>query len=395
MSEFNPSPYERVTIGGYGYQVMPHPAVPTFAFGQEGRKAFVFQVSAENGAGLYALKKFKLAFRVSELVEVCDKLARYASWPGLEVCARQCLHQPIHSDVLGVYPDLEYAVLMPWISGSTWYDMVIGERPLDRLTALNFANAVAQVLAALEESGLAHCDISAANVIISHNSTTGEAHAHLIDVEDLYAPDFDRPSAVPMGTDGYAHKTSSQGLWHPMADRFAGAILMIEMAGWFDPNIRRAADEEHFFAVNEMQQDTDDYRLMRRVLGDIDERLPDLFDQMWFSDTLQDCPPLKAWQEVFADVYQRERLARVVSDWQPISVPTGGLEDATPRPFVAPEPPPPPVEEIEEPAPPADLSEHVEEPRDEPISAQPPAMAAPPVVASAPSTAPPVPPARP
>jgi hypothetical protein len=329
MADFNPSPHDRVTIGGLLYRVMPHPAVPTFAFGQEGRKAFVYQLSGGSDGGSYALKVFKVAFRVPELVEICDQLARFAQWPGLEVCYRECLNKDQHPDVLTRYPDMEYAVLMPWIGGSTWYDIVIGVTPFNRIESAAFANATAQVLAAIEEAGLAHCDISAANVIINKIAE----RAHLIDIEDLYAPDFNPPGALPAGTDGYDHRTSSGGQWSADADRFSGAVIMAEMLAWHDSRIRKAADEEHYFASGEMQEDCPRYQLMLNVLGDLDARLPGLFEQAWFSPTLADCPPLKAWQEVISEVYHRERVAPVVSDWKPLIVPGGGLPDAAPRPM--------------------------------------------------------------
>jgi hypothetical protein len=334
MTAFNPGPNDSLNIGGYLYTVKPHPSVPAFAFGQEGRKAFVFQMQGGPENGLYALKKFKDAFRVPELVEVCDSLARFAPWRGLEVCARQCLHYGAHDDALSQYPDLEYAVLMPWITGSTWYDIVISETPLSRLEALTFANATAQVLASLEEAALAHCDIAAPNIII--NGTTGRAH--LIDVEDLYAPGFTPPSALPAGTDGYAHLTAGQGLWGPTADRFAGAVLITEMAAWYDPRIRRKAEEEHYFNGAEMQQDSPHYQLMREVLETLNPPLGELFDQAWFSETLDDCPPLKFWGEAINELHHRESVAKVVGGWQPIVVPGGAMLEPEPRAAREPEP---------------------------------------------------------
>ncbi len=322
MSEFNPSPHDRLVIGGQVFQVMPHPSVPTFAFGQEGRKAFVYQLSNGSGGELYALKQFKLAFRVANLVDVCDALARFSRWPGLEVCARGCLHHGTHDDALDQFPDLEYAVLMPWITGSTWYDIVIGSKPLTRLDALTAANATAQVLSALEEAGLAHCDIAAPNVIIN----LVNSQAHLIDVEDLYAPGFDAPAALPAGTEGYAHKTASQGLWMPTADRFAGAVILAEMMAWHSAEIRKASDEEHYFAAAEIQSDSPRLRLMAETLGQLDQRLADLFNQMWWSATLEDCPRLKDWQSVIGEVFHREQLSKVVTDWQPITIPGVGVE---------------------------------------------------------------------
>lgn len=324
MADFNPSPRDRLTIGGLAYQVMPHPAVPSFAFGQEGRKAFVFQLSGGPDQGLYALKKFKEAFRLPELVEINNQLARFAQWPGLEVCNRECLHNARHADILSQYPDLEFAVLMPWIGGSTWYDMVIGMTPLTRHEALAYADAVAQVLAQLEEARLAHCDISAANVIINPNTD----RAHLIDVEDLYAPGFDAPAARPAGTDGYAHREVKSGYWGPYADRFSGAVIISEMAAWHVPEIRKQAEEEHYFAVDEMHQDTPHYRLMRDVLADISPRLAEIFDAAWFSDTLADAPPLKDWHEVVREAFQRENVARVAPEWRAIGLPATAPEGA-------------------------------------------------------------------
>jgi hypothetical protein len=346
MSEFNPGPNETLMIGGYQYTVKPHPSVPAFAFGQEGRKAFVYQVGGGPDGQLYALKKFKPVYRVDGLTEVNDSLARFAQWRGLEVCARVCLQPGPHSDALSVYPDLEYAVLMPWISGSTWYDIVISETPLTRLEAITFANATAQVLASLEEAGLAHCDIAAPNIII--NANTGRAH--LIDVEDLYSPGFAPPSAQPAGTEGYAHLTAYEGLWKATGDRFAGAVLMAEMAGWHDPRIRKQSDEEHYFGGNEMQQDVPRYHLMHDVLSELHPSLGDLFETAWFSPLLDDCPPLKEWGEVLNEVYHRESLAKVVSGWQPIGMPGAAQAEQDARPITA--PPAAPHGEVEAPAPP-------------------------------------------
>lgn len=389
MADFNPSPHDRVIIGGHPYTVMPHPAVPSFAFGQEGRKAFVYQITGGPDQGLYALKKFKEAFRVPELVEICDQLARFSAWPGLEVCARQCLNAKKHGETLTAYPDLEYAVLMPWIGGSTWYDMVIGMTPLSRLEALSYANATAQVLAAIEEAGLAHCDISAANVIINPNTQ----HAHLIDVEDLYAPGFAPPASLPAGTDGYAHRTASNGLWSPAGDRFAGAVIIAEMAAWFRPEIRREAEEEHYFATNEMQQDVPRYQLMRSTLESISPAVADLFDEAWFSPRLADAPPLKRWQEAISEVHQRESVARVAPEWRALTLPAADGASRPAAPPVTPEPAPI-VDEAEpapEPAPAPQVATPapVEEAEPEPAPQPPPTILQappPPAVSSPPPT---------
>lgn len=391
MPDFNPNPNDTLHIGGRTYQVQPHPAVPSFAFGQEGRKAMVYQVRDIATGGLYALKKFKPAYRLPDLVDVCDQLAQFSQWQGLEVCARACLTYGPHDDALTQYPDLEYAVLMPWIVGSTWYDMVIGETAVSKVEALTFAAAVAQVLAGLEESGLAHCDISAANVIISGVTS----NAHLIDVEDLYVPGFPQPAVLPAGTDGYAHKAVRSGRWDAVADRFSGAVLMCEMAAWFDPDIRHKADEEHYFAPDEMHQDGERYQLMKSVLVDLDERLGDLFDEMWFSDTLEDCPRLNDWQDVFEDLPRQARLADVVGGWQPLMPPgmTADIPEPAPAKPINPPPAPPksepfPIMQPEEPVE-AESVEPAQPAASMPVSpAQPPAASQ----GNGPAMAPPPPP---
>jgi len=343
VGEFNPSPRDQIVIGGLRYEVMPHPAVETFAFGQEGRKAFVFQLAGLDDGRFYALKKFKLAFRVPELLAICDDLAPFAAIPGLEACRRQCLNSRQHGDILAVYPDLEYAVLMPWIGGNTWYDIVVKMTPLTKSRTSTLAWATATVLAALEEAGLAHCDLSSGNVIVDLD----RGLAHLIDVEDLYAPGFSPPGALPAGSEGYAHYTAANGLWQPDADRFAGAVLLAEMLAWHDPAIREAAEDEHYFSFSEMQQDSQRYWLMRDVLGRLDGRLVDLFEQAWQSAELSDCPPLRAWAEVIEEQYRQERVAHIVSEFRPI-VPSGDVDEPIQTIPAPPEHPieqtPPPVE---------------------------------------------------
>jgi len=367
MPEFNPEPNQIVTIGGQQYSVMPHPAVPVFAFGQEGRKAMVFQLGLPSGEK-FALKKFKEVYRLPELVDVNDALARFSQWPGMEVCNRQCFQYGLHDDILAEHPDLEYAVLMPWIMGTTWYDVVIGEKPLDRSESLSYASAVARVLAAIEEAGLAHCDISAANVII--NPTT--ERAHLIDVEDLYAPGFEPPANLPAGTDGYAHISAKDGLWEPAADRFSGAILISEMIAWHSAEVRKQAEEEHFFPARELQDEGPHYDLMIDVLNGIDQRLTELFNQAWYSQTLADAPRLAEWYDVLQEAYHTEKVSKYVSGWNPI-IPGGTASVAEPEPQVQPARPTSQPEPVQaQPAPsPVDKDEDDEAQVQQPAAQQP------------------------
>jgi serine/threonine protein kinase len=354
MSEFNPEPSQKIEIAGQTYKIMPHPMVPKFAFGQEGRKAFVYQLEATKTGRLYALKQFKSAYRHPELVNVCDALRQFSNMQGLEVCIRECFSKDAHAGLLATYPDLTYAVLMPWINGSTWYDIVIGVKPLSREESLNYAAETARVLAALEEKSLAHCDVSAPNVIIN----TLQGTAHLVDVEDLYAPGFRSPRSLPAGSEGYAHANASEGLWSDDADRFATAVLLAEMLAWHVPEIRQAADEEHYFGVGEMQRDGERYRLMRSVLYDVSNEIGQLFEQAWFSPSLAKCPPLALWHKEL----HRLTLPNPVKEWRPIMPGATGSK---------PEPDTPPEEPIAPPEPEPLIAEQEPEPMDVPPPPEP------------------------
>jgi serine/threonine protein kinase len=373
MPDFNPSPRDKITIAGDTYRVAAHPSVPTFAFGQEGRKAFVFQLEHTKRHKLFALKKFKPAFRYADLSDICQMLAQFAHLPGMGVCRRKCLTGPDYKGLLREFPDLEYAVLMPWMNGSTWYDLVVGKTTIDPESSLQMAWKSSLVLAELEKAGLAHCDIAGPNVIIDMDA--GEVH--LVDVEDMYAPGMPQPQAIPAGTDGYHHLTSGDGQWGPSADRFAGAVLLAEMLGWHDPTVRDQSDEEHYFALGDMQQDSDAYRLLVNALHDTSPNLAGLFERAWFAPTFDDCPPLSEWAAVL------DPLARPspVREWVPlVAVPA----PAAPHPGNWEEPQPPPADTQPAPATPPT-------PATPAPASPPPEPSAPPPSPSGPSVQPPEP----
>ncbi|MEM7533699.1 MAG: hypothetical protein AAF639_16060 [Chloroflexota bacterium] len=301
MSKFEPTAHDELMIetpsGITTYQFVAHPAVPSMAFGQEGRKAQVYQLRAPDG--LYALKIFKKPFRLPHLVQTCEALSQF-NRKGLEVCDRICLTDTTAPALIQQYPELEYAILMPWMEGTTWFDIIYAQSALEQETALQLAHQTAIILANLEAEGLAHCDIAGANVMVGLQKND----VSLIDVEDMFGPGLTLTEGFPQGTDGYHHLASRQherGQWCAEGDRFAGAVLLAEMVTWHDEAIQRAADEEHFFADGEMQDsDCDNYKLMVEALTAVSSELAALFTQAWTSQTLADCPPLQAWVEQLA-----------------------------------------------------------------------------------------------
>jgi Tol biopolymer transport system component len=272
-------------------------------YGQEGRQAVVYQVVAENG-DRRALKVFKPRFRAPALVGLTDQLAAFADLPGLAVCRRAVLTPRRHTELLRQHPDLTYAVLMPWIEGPTWMEILLEKQPLTPEQSLCLARSLAEILAGMEERGLAHCDLSGPNVLLplltpfpsQGEGWGGGEGVALVDVEQMFAPGLNRPQILVSGSYGYAHKTAPDGLWTINADRFAGAILLAELLGWRDPRLREAAWGESYFDPAELQQDGARYRTLQAVLRERwGAALAGLCERAWQSETLADCATFGEW----------------------------------------------------------------------------------------------------
>lgn len=198
-------------------------------------------------------------------------------------------------------PDLTYAVLMPWIKGPTWMEVLLDKRELTSGQCLSLSRCLLETLVAMEEIGVAHCDLSGPNVLLpvldaSFACGQSPAAVALVDVEQMYGPGLETPRALPEGSPGYAHYTSQNGLWCANADRFAGAVLIAEMLCMCDERAREAMWGETFFDPKEMQQDTERYQLLSSVLSkwwgkDVEET----FERAWQSDTLSACPTFGEW----------------------------------------------------------------------------------------------------
>ena len=296
---YRPDLKEALHIGNVNYHVAEHPSAPGMPYGQEGRQAVVYQLVVATGEKR-ALKIFKPRYQVPALVTLSARLAAFTDLPGLVVCNRTVLTARHHAELLRRYPDLTYAVLMPWIEGPTWMEVLLGRTDLSAGQSLNLARSSAEVLASMEERGVAHCDLSGPNVLLpilaGFTDLSSKSKVELVDVEQLCGPNLDRPTVLPAGSSGYGHHTASAGLWSPDADRFAGALLLAEMLGWCDERVRAAAWGESYFAPDDLQQDSARYRTLSLVLRELwGEEVARLLEQAWNSDTLADCPTFGQW----------------------------------------------------------------------------------------------------
>lgn len=284
---------ELITIDNTVYHVAEHPALPGVPYIQRGARGFVIQLKSP-GPERYALKYFKLKYRVPDLITIGRALKQYAELPGLRAAYRTVFTYQTHATLIQKYPALEYGVLMPWLPGTTWFDMLTRKRPLAPLASVKLAQQMARVLAGLESRGLAHCDIAGANVMIEQNLHRVE----LVDIEEMYGSSLPRPVEFPAGQEGYQHKASAvKGQWGADGDRFGGAVIIAEMLGWYDARLRENSADEHYFAAAEMQQaDSPRYKLLNGVLhAEYSAEIADLFEMAWRSASLADCPPLSAW----------------------------------------------------------------------------------------------------
>jgi hypothetical protein len=336
MARFEPQVNENVRLDVDGasrwFAPVEHPNAASMVHAMEGGKALVYRLRDLQDGSEYALKVMKPRHRDSGLTDICAFLDRLKTRPGLAVCERLCLTPARAAKTLGEYPSLEYAILMPWISGNSWFDVLQRRDALGKDECLQLATHLADVLASLEAAGLSHCDLSSGNLLFDPATLTVE----LIDVEDLYSQEAPRPKALPAGTAGYQHRTSAKGQWSPAADRFAGAVLLSEILGWYDPAVRSASYGDSFFDPGEVQQNgsarfTGLSGAVRRQRA----RLGDLLERAWRSMEMDECPPLGEWSQACRISVGWKPLPAVPPAtigtavkpfWRPISAPSGPRE---------------------------------------------------------------------
>jgi serine/threonine protein kinase len=247
---------------------------------------------------LYALKVMKPAYRSEHLARVAETVGRSAHIPGFHLHNRICLTATDYPDLIETYPDLEYAVLMPWLTGKTWSGFM-----LDRTTSANYtlqqastlAVTVAKLLLSLESAHLAHSDIAGGNILLSPD----RERLQLLDIEGLYIPGVPQPPFCSQGTPGYQHHNPGlQGQWRPEGDRFAGAILLAEMLTWWNPRVRAVvADQaDTLFQPAELQTNSSPrLKEVRKTLFSMHADLLSLLDQAWVSHSLAECPNFSSW----------------------------------------------------------------------------------------------------
>lgn len=288
-------------IGETVFEFLPHPSFlgeKDGVFCLEGGTAFIYKVLDVDTGNPYALKVFKRGFRTKQIAAISAALARYENLSALRAEQRLCITRARYSELIHVYPEMEFAILMPWINTPSWAGLLLNPQLSSVYTseqARTLALVTASALSALETQGFAHADIAGSNLVPAPD----KQQVQLLDLENMYLPELPPPQKKSQGTPGYQHQhMGPDGQWCPEGDRFAGAILLTEMLTWWNPRVRArvAEDSESLFRSDELQtQEPLCLPVVRDTLYTLSPRLLELFDQAWLSRTLEDCPPLRAW----------------------------------------------------------------------------------------------------
>ena len=265
------------------------------AITRAGRKAKVYR--ARRSDSDLAIKVFFKRFLDPINVITTMELRRFKHVQGLRVCDREVISEEV-AHALGE-PGLAFAILMPWIVGRPWIDLIASKYAISQRSCFHLAKRMAAILAGLEAEQLAHADISSSNVFIDNLGP--QPVVELVDVEDMYHPSFIDVPHVPDGTDGYGHPFNvGRGCRNSYGDRFAGSILLTEMLSWYQPVIRAQAQEESLFTKNELCKNGHKFVAVRDALRAYSPSVAALFEQAWTSNGLSECPRLADWRAVLA-----------------------------------------------------------------------------------------------
>jgi hypothetical protein len=306
VTDFHPQRNMTLSIDANTYGFMPHPYFPNDeeVFAIEGGEAIIYQVRDLANNVLRALKVTKPSYRGEHIARAAVALAPYKHISGLSLGDRLCLTRAKYPKLIAIYPDLEYAILMPWLPGKTWAGFMLDQRlPGPRYTpvqAYNVALATAHALWNLEAHSLAHTDVAGCNVVLSHDMKRVE----LLDIEGLYMYGAALPRLRSQGSPGYQHRNLDQrGQCRPEGDRFAGAVLLTEMLTWGDSIVRAQTprNAESLFQPSELQvietphKAAPRWKAVRNALYTMCPAALPLFDQAWVSTDLAQCPDFETW----------------------------------------------------------------------------------------------------
>lgn len=294
----DPNIGDSIHIEGNIYTFIETPGAPDVIYAEIGRKAKVYRVVCNQQA--FALKTFKPKYRLPELIGSTELLRRYEAVPGLKVAHRTLLTPEKNSDVISKNESFNYSILMPWVEGQSWFNLVTGRVPITTAQSLRLAHALTSAVSELEQRDLAHCDLSSSNFVFSVNFSQVE----LIDIEDMFGYGLKAPTQKSQGTGGYAPNwMPATGAWEAAGDRFALGILVSEILGWALEDIRMLSEGDAYFASGEAGHKSQRSHILSQHLEQIHPELANLFKTVWFSESFEECPRIADWKRVLDSLF--------------------------------------------------------------------------------------------
>lgn len=202
-----------------------------------GEQAAAYYLIDEENQG-WILKKFFPETQLNSVyVEAIQGLI--PKRPGFESgFGRQVLQSSSASDFGYSAPEfltwIEGAILMPQVMSPTWAEVAAsireGSAILSSVERLLLCRKLSELVGLLESLGLAHRDLSAANVMLDPLNM----EVHLIDWDSLFHASLELPANATGGTRGYvAPFVTVDGVanatWQHNSDRFALTALNVEL----------------------------------------------------------------------------------------------------------------------------------------------------------------------
>ncbi|MBV9455501.1 MAG: hypothetical protein JOZ19_15515 [Rubrobacter sp.] len=308
---FDPLPGDPIYLFEQEYVVQPHPQAPYLPYRQKAGRARVYQLLNKEDQ-YFALKEFKKRYRKPALIDSYKNLHRVENFEGLRAAKRRIV---LPSDPTAKrYPSLEYAMLMPWIHGKTWFDVLgqtrEGESYPDLSIAIELCDRFLEIMEALEKAGMAHTDISPGNVMVGFDPID----VQLLDLEEMYMPGVDAPPEQNTGSAGYRHR-SGETTWKPEGDRYAAAVLAAEMLILAKPALARKATDEGFFRGNcEAPEGKARFKDVRPWLKKVSPEFAKVFERSWFAKSLEGCPRISELREPIKKLTNSSVEPSVLSD---------------------------------------------------------------------------------
>jgi serine/threonine protein kinase len=287
----------------FRFKAHPHPglAAAQVPHGMSGEKSSVWRLEhCIPGGDEYALKVMNHVYRDPQLPQICNYLSDLCNISGLECCDRVCLTKD-NCRTIDTYAELEFAMLMPWVKGTSWFDAHQDHSSTNALSqweAFRLARALAEVLAALESRNIVHCSLSPNNILV--RSHQGDLHVELVGLEALRGANFSDGVKIRTSTFGYTHRSCTKGDSASPSSRFSGGLLIAEILGWWSQPVREDLySAECYFEPDELQDhNSKRFRILLEGVLRQHRDLAALLDRVWHSPCETEGPSFAEWLAV-------------------------------------------------------------------------------------------------